>query len=213
MNAVALGDKRGMVTMQGTGSASHVSRFDAQAPGSSCDGTIPVTTINQYVEDAGLTKIDFVKLDVEGFEPAVLQGGRAAIDRYRPPILMEFNSWCLSFLQDVNVREFATSLWAAFEVLTFDDDAGEMPAGDGSMMRFLHDNVVLHGAVDDVLLRRRATTGWPGFNQPVASTTIALRAEVEQLREQLAAVHKSHSWQATSPLRTLRRTVDRLISR
>ena len=51
--------------------------------------TIPVTTIDRFVADHTIHRIDFIKADVEGAELAVLEGGRASIERWHPTILLE----------------------------------------------------------------------------------------------------------------------------
>ncbi|MBI1392426.1 MAG: FkbM family methyltransferase [Alphaproteobacteria bacterium] len=52
-------------------------------------GDVPVTTLNRLIEDEKLDAIDFLKIDVEGFEWDVLQG--LDFDRVRPrAILAEF---------------------------------------------------------------------------------------------------------------------------
>ncbi len=112
VNAVALGHQAGTITMQGTGSSSHVMGEAATTK----NGIIPMTTLDDYVATVGLQRLDFIKMDVEGFEPAVLQGAAATIERFRPPILMEFNVWCLSFVQRFDARNFGYSLWNAFDV-------------------------------------------------------------------------------------------------
>lgn len=43
------------------------------------------------VDDLGLSRLDFIKIDVEGFEPAVLRGLRSTISRYRPILAFEFH--------------------------------------------------------------------------------------------------------------------------
>lgn len=42
-----------------------------------------------------LTRCDFIKVDVEGFEVRVLVGARKLLEKYNPPILMEINQGCL----------------------------------------------------------------------------------------------------------------------
>jgi FkbM family methyltransferase len=51
--------------------------------------TIPMTTIDQFVAEQGVERIDFIKADVEGAELAVMEGARQSIDRWHPTILLE----------------------------------------------------------------------------------------------------------------------------
>ncbi len=200
VNAVALGHQTGAIAMQGTGSSSHVMGEAATAR----NGTIPMTTLDDYVATAGLQRLDFIKMDVEGFEPAVLQGAAATIERFRPPILMEFNIWCLSFVQRFDARNFGYALWNAFDVLKIDGGGGERLAAEGDAYRFLHDNVVRHGSVEDILLRLRAGARVPAMGAIApAPTSSEDRSEIDRLRMELAAMHRSTSWQATAPLRRL----------
>jgi FkbM family methyltransferase len=46
-------------------------------------------TLDEYLAGAGVDRVDFVKLDVDGSEPAVLAGAAATVDRHRPKIMME----------------------------------------------------------------------------------------------------------------------------
>ncbi|MDF0643994.1 MAG: FkbM family methyltransferase [Nitrospira sp.] len=45
---------------------------------------LPVTTIDQLVRDHKLTKVDFIKMDIEGAEVPALHGARDTIQRYKP---------------------------------------------------------------------------------------------------------------------------------
>jgi FkbM family methyltransferase len=49
----------------------------------------PMTTIDSWCQAHGITGVTFIKVDVEGFEPAVIEGARATIDRDRPSLLLE----------------------------------------------------------------------------------------------------------------------------
>jgi FkbM family methyltransferase len=47
-------------------------------------------TLDTLVKELGLTKVDFIKLDVDGFEWEVLQGARQTLSKFKPMVLMEF---------------------------------------------------------------------------------------------------------------------------
>lgn len=49
-------------------------------------------TLDDIVAERGLTRIDLVKIDVEGFEREVLLGARAALLRHRPRIIIEWHN-------------------------------------------------------------------------------------------------------------------------
>lgn len=167
---------------------------------------VPLTTLDTFMDQSvGLSRLDFIKLDVEGFEPPVLHGGARLIERFRPPIFMEFNSWCLSFAHGFSAFGFAQALWDAFEVAAVDPSGETCPAGDGTCNGFLYENAVLHGAVDDVLLRLKPEGKVPRLPESISSPNeIRLLRELEQAGRQLQAMHASTSWRLTRPIRTLK---------
>ena len=46
-------------------------------------------TLDQFIQDAGVDRVDFIKIDVDGNELAVLRGSRATINRFKPRIMVE----------------------------------------------------------------------------------------------------------------------------
>lgn len=46
-------------------------------------------TLDRFVKSNAISRLDFVKADVEGAELRVLQGGEATIEQFRPTILLE----------------------------------------------------------------------------------------------------------------------------
>lgn len=49
----------------------------------------PMSTIDGWCERNGIGRVSFIKVDVEGFEPSVIEGAKAIIDRDRPSLLLE----------------------------------------------------------------------------------------------------------------------------
>lgn len=76
----ALGEKEGFVKMEldpnNTG-ATHVARGE--------EGSIPMLPLDQF----NLNDVDFVKIDVEGFELEVVKGGYETLKRNNPVIIVE----------------------------------------------------------------------------------------------------------------------------
>ena len=71
----------GAVTARVTGGTSDV---ESISPGGLQIDTYDRITLDQYVSQASLTRIDFVKMDIEGAEPDALAGASGLIAQHRP---------------------------------------------------------------------------------------------------------------------------------
>ena len=49
---------------------------------------LPLTTIDKMVAELGLTRVDFIKMDIEGAEQRALQGGRSTIAKFHPRLAL-----------------------------------------------------------------------------------------------------------------------------
>jgi FkbM family methyltransferase len=49
------------------------------------------TTLDRYCEDNGVTRIDFMKIDIDGHEGAFLDGARRTLSRFLPTLLIEIS--------------------------------------------------------------------------------------------------------------------------
>jgi FkbM family methyltransferase len=56
------------------------------------DVVVEVDTLDGLCDRAGMTRLDFIKIDVEGAELHVLEGGRQAVETFRPAILVEIEA-------------------------------------------------------------------------------------------------------------------------
>lgn len=52
-------------------------------------------SLDNYLRQNNVNKVDFVKLDVDGFEVDVLSGANLLFEKHRPEIIMEFAPYCL----------------------------------------------------------------------------------------------------------------------
>lgn len=55
------------------------------------DLTVQAVSLDEWVEEVGLTRLDFLKIDVEGAEPFVIDGAKSVLTKFRPDAVVEFN--------------------------------------------------------------------------------------------------------------------------
>ena len=109
-----LGDKPGNLTLNTPLKPSGTFQFGLAHLGDETEGPVhredvPVTTIDDVAGDEGLRRLDFIKMDVEGWEMRALVGGQTTIRRYRPAMLIE--------LVDAQLAEAGDSLVSAWRLL------------------------------------------------------------------------------------------------
>lgn len=98
----ALSDHEGEATLHHVGAGYDPQAYSLVPDASAVGGeTVPLTTLDIVCRDAGLTRVDVVKIDAEGVEPQVLAGGRETLERMRPIVISEMNSHIQSGRRDV----------------------------------------------------------------------------------------------------------------
>jgi FkbM family methyltransferase len=56
---------------------------------------VPITTLDDFVEDQAIDRIDFIKIDTDGHEFDVLSGARQSIRKFRPIIIFELGQYVM----------------------------------------------------------------------------------------------------------------------
>lgn len=92
----ALAEKKGMTEFYvDTLYRSRNSMYEKMVENETEKVEVPVTTIDDFVREKGLKRIDFIKADIEGAERYMLKGARETIKKFHPKI-----SICTYHLQD-----------------------------------------------------------------------------------------------------------------
>lgn len=71
---------------RGISSLKKISKFSKESV------SVKVSTLDKEVDDLGLSRVDFIKIDVEGLEYEVLLGGEKTITKFKPFIQYEYSN-------------------------------------------------------------------------------------------------------------------------
>jgi FkbM family methyltransferase len=219
----AIGDGDGSVRFKENSAYGHISGDGEE---------VPVRKLDSLVAELRLERLDFVKIDVEGYEFPILRSSTDLLNRHQSLVLFEFNSWCQIALHDMSPKEFAGWIFDHFaHVFMIRRNAGEnylerLPP-DG-MLHFLHTNLVYDGVVTDLLVtnyERRLTPANQiradlravrAERDAALADLVAVRADLGVVRAErdaaladLVVLRQSSSWKLTTPLRALSSTIRR----
>jgi hypothetical protein len=78
---------------------------------------ITIAKGDDFIRERQIAKVDFIKIDVEGFEQSVIEGLAATIARDQPVVALELNHWCLNAFQRTSVPDFFDFLRSVFPYL------------------------------------------------------------------------------------------------
>ena len=74
----------------------HPSKTSVTTSSEPVGATVPMITLDQFVEEQGLTRLDFLKADIEGAEGLFLAGAVTTLSRFRPVLMIELNRTALA---------------------------------------------------------------------------------------------------------------------
>lgn len=83
----AVGDSVGKANLYSSHEKSPTASLDIRLVANASREDVAMTTLDVFVEERGLSDIDFIKIDVEGFEKEVFKGMRNILQTYRPKFI------------------------------------------------------------------------------------------------------------------------------
>jgi FkbM family methyltransferase len=113
----ALGSSAGTVLMQGHPSnfaCSFVADNYTIPSGDHFSYEVPVRRLDDTFSELSLDRLDFLKVDVEGFELEVFAGAKDVLNTYKPIVFLEMNHWCLNIYRRISIPEFRERLLEFF---------------------------------------------------------------------------------------------------
>jgi FkbM family methyltransferase len=117
-----------------------------------------VKSIDSFVFEEKIQKIDLIKIDVEGFEKFVIDGMLETIKKFSPKIIFELNSFCMIAYARTDPYHFLELIDDLFEnkfILSKDLETSELLTAipkEGFIRNALHSNIVTSGSVEDYLV-------------------------------------------------------------
>jgi FkbM family methyltransferase len=230
----ALGKVEGTLPMQGANdnlSGSFIADEFHIADAGHFTVDVPVKTIDGSFSSFELDRIDFMKIDVEGFELEVFEGGIETLRRDKPRVVLEMNHWCLNMFRRISIPEFRERLLAIFpyvyavqgsKFLDFSDPDTAYQISHAHIVHMEYANVVAGFDKGD-LIARLSRLGATRFSMDAASRASAEHQQIlldnQRLRQAYAdelqqkeaiSRHRtemlnSSSWRLTSPVRALKK--------
>ena len=86
---IALGDKKDELSLYYQPNEKNLGIVSANFMENSKTIEVDVMSLDEYVNENGIDKIDFIKIDVEGFENQVIVGMKKTLELFSPMILIE----------------------------------------------------------------------------------------------------------------------------
>jgi FkbM family methyltransferase len=194
--------------------------------------TVPMMTLDDLARRFSLDRIDFIKIDVEGYEYPILRSSLDLLNQYGSLIYFEFNSWAQVAYFDTSPKGFMDWLFNNFAYLFLvrrDARDGDLlyRYENGQVLSALDDNLFRYGCWMDMLAtncaeRLNPSPRWLSEQLEHAAaardqlrterdSAIAardqLRAERDSAIGEVDAIRASSSWRITDPIRRATRAI------
>jgi FkbM family methyltransferase len=88
--------------------------------------TVSCVRLDDLAVSIDLKRLDFIKLDAEGAENAVLRGGLHTLHRYHPALIAEFNPACMTRYFDRDPTDYYNLLASIYPNISLIESTGEL---------------------------------------------------------------------------------------
>lgn len=89
---------------------------------------VVIETLDNWISKNRIDRVDFVKMDAEGSELGVLEGGQATFARHRPKLIIELNKNALSLYYDLRPSDLFDKLSSLYNfTYIIHDEPGLQP--------------------------------------------------------------------------------------
>lgn len=144
VNEFAVGEKEAVLTLkiddQHTGLAT---LGESESYNRTID--VRVISLDDYIETHKITRIDFLKIDVESFEPSILSGARKTLTNLKPVLYFEYSSeWFDNFSDEfiVELITYLSSMGYKFYRESLEGKLFELPMSVADLKKYRHLNVL-----------------------------------------------------------------------
>lgn len=173
---------------------------------------VSAVPLDEWVKSNPLKKLDFIKLDVEGAELHVLKGSKKTIEKYQPLVIMEFNSYCYIFHQNITpydaLTEIMTYFQEVYKINKGDLTVQKISKTENSKLQFIDENL-RNGFVDDLICIPKGRA-LPRLDN-IKLTITTLQLEIERLKQEnkrslkdLNRIQNTKGWKMIKLLQKLR---------
>lgn len=119
--------------------------------------TVEATTLDRFVDERGIARLDLVKMDVEGSEVRVLRGGARTLAALRPDLVFEVNPVALRRFHRTSYADLLGAVQATHPHVWSFDDRGRLAAVRSA--EHLRRLLARHGVVNLLATAEPAGTG------------------------------------------------------
>src|SRR5690606_33428830 len=115
------------------------------------EDAIDMCSLDDAFPGMNMGSVDFIKIDVEGFELEVLAGAVKLLAENRPRVLLEMNHWCLNVFHRISIPDFHDALMSVFPVVYTVDNGALVDFGDRGNVGYIFEQHVLKNRFMDVV--------------------------------------------------------------